>query len=104
MRHLRSANKKRTYWHIDTLIAAGQALEIWWHTAAERMECEWAATAARHAHSRPPCFGASDCRCKGHLLHFTDTYMTTQARDEIQQRLNGTIHTVRVSLNQNFDQ
>lgn len=94
MRHLRTADNKRAHWHIDALTASGRMLEIWWQAAAERMECEWAAAAAMHAYYRPPRFGASDCRCEGHLLQMKDARKAAQARGEIQKRMNNTVHRI----------
>ena len=67
-RHLRGPSGKRRHWHIDWFreIAHPIAL-IWTHNDRQR-ECEWA-TALNPLGSREPAqFGASDCRCAGHLL------------------------------------
>lgn len=68
-RHLRL--EKRLHWHIDYLRAAVEVVAVWYRPGRERLECAWAAVLAelpgvkRYA----PGFGASDCRCPGHLLY-----------------------------------
>lgn len=91
-RHLRPPDGKRQQWHIDALTAVGQMREIWWLLSSERMECDWAAAAAEHAWKRPARFGASDCRCEGHLLQFVDLHNATRVREKIQDAMNTTIH------------
>ena len=69
--HLRPA--RSPHWHIDYLRAACQPVALWYAAGTERHECAWAAALARLPGStRPvPRFGASDCRCPGHLAHLT---------------------------------
>jgi len=69
-RHLRAA--KRRHWHVDYLRAHARPVEIWYATGAEQRECAWAAAvSALPGGSIPaPRFGASDCRCETHLVHF----------------------------------
>ncbi len=67
-RHFRS--DKRPHWHIDTLTETGTILETWAGESAIRMECNCAKAVlglpqARLIHRG---FGASDCRCGGHLI------------------------------------
>lgn len=64
--------EKRHHWHIDTLRAACRLVAVAVRTGPERIECQTAATiAALPGATRPaPRFGASDCRCPAHLLHF----------------------------------
>ena len=68
-RHL-CAEKKR-FWHIDYFLAAAEALEVWEAEGAERAECAWAASALDFSgRVAAPRFGASDCRCPAHLIHW----------------------------------
>lgn len=69
-RHARQ--EKRPHWHIDRLLAAGQLVSVVARIGADRIECPTAATvAAWPGASLPaPRFGASDCRCAAHLIHF----------------------------------
>lgn len=70
-RHLRQP--KPSHWHIDALteVATIQAIAV--HLGPARLECSVAALLASRAASQPaPRFGASDCRCPTHLLHFTN--------------------------------
>jgi Uri superfamily endonuclease len=69
-RHCRS--EKRLRWHIDYLLPHVRLEEIWWEGSEERLECCWAAVAARAqgAVGMTPGFGSSDCRCPSHLVRF----------------------------------
>jgi Uri superfamily endonuclease len=69
-RHLRSS--KPLYWHIDYLCAQAQPVESWYATGIRERECDWAESLSRlpDAEIPVPRFGASDCRCAGHLIHF----------------------------------
>ncbi len=71
-RHRRQGNK-RFHWHIDYLRAVAQLTQVWTYTSQARRECEWATSAAAlpGATITAPRFGASDCRCPAHLLHYT---------------------------------
>jgi Uri superfamily endonuclease len=69
-RHLRSS--KPSHWHIDYLCQKARPVEVWYATGVQKRECAWA-----HALSNlpgalvpAPRFGASDCRCSSHLVHF----------------------------------
>jgi Uri superfamily endonuclease len=69
-RHLRSS--KPSLWHIDYLRHKARPVEVWYATGVQKRECAWA-----HALSNlpgalvpVPRFGASDCRCSSHLVHF----------------------------------
>lgn len=68
-RHLRLG--KRLHWHIDYLRPAVEVTAIWYRPGAERRECAWAAALAGLPGVRlhAPGFGASDCRCPGHLFY-----------------------------------
>lgn len=69
-RHRRAI--KPQVWHVDFLRPFAHPLAAWWAPGPERRECTWAEVLARMpAASRPaPGFGASDCRCPAHLVHF----------------------------------
>ncbi len=71
-RHLRERPRPAPHWHLDYLLPHCRPLQVWWTTSAERLECPWAALIERHATRWPPGFGASDCRCPGHLLSLPD--------------------------------
>lgn len=69
-RHARQ--EKRPHWHIDRLLAAGQLVSVVARLGAARIECQTAATVADLPGATAPVarFGASDCRCPTHLMHF----------------------------------
>jgi sugar fermentation stimulation protein A len=65
-----AARTKRRHWHVDHLLAAGRLAGTWPAPGRRRDECRLAAhlAAALGLSPWPPRFGASDCRCAGHLL------------------------------------
>jgi len=69
-RHLRSPKPLR--WHVDYLRVDAQPVQIWYALGARRRECSWAqALSGLPGASIPvPHFGASDCHCPAHLVHF----------------------------------
>jgi Uri superfamily endonuclease len=71
-RHLRRSKPLR--WHVDYLRPWGRPLAVWLVEGDQQRECLWASTlAATPGASVPaPGFGASDCGCPAHLLHFPD--------------------------------
>jgi Uri superfamily endonuclease len=71
-RHLRQSDQKKRHWHIDALTAHANIMEVWWTTAPGRLECYWAETLAQIGIIEHPQFGASDCRCPGHLIYLGD--------------------------------
>jgi len=70
-RHLREG--KRPHWHIDYLGPVARPVAVWLAEGDRRRECAWAARLAQmDGASLPvPGFGASDCRCPAHLVHFS---------------------------------
>ena len=69
-RHCRPGGKR--HWHIDFFRPATHLEGIWIIKTGERVECAWAAAVLSlpGANVPAPCFGASDCRCASHLVHF----------------------------------
>ncbi len=65
-RHLR--DEKRLHWHIDYLLLEARIVEIVTCRSQERTECA-IATSLAERFSAVAGFGASDCRCRGHLFH-----------------------------------
>lgn len=65
--------EKRRHWHVDTLRAVSRLVAVALRPGRERVECETAGAVAALPGARIPAprFGASDCRCAAHLLHFT---------------------------------
>lgn len=70
-RHLRPA--KPLHWHIDYLRAHTKPVKVWYATGVRDQECRWAEALFRlpGALIPAPGFGASDCRCAGHLIGFS---------------------------------
>lgn len=69
-RHLRSP--KPLHWHIDYLRAEARPVEVWYTVGSQSRECAWARVLAGlpGATIPVPRFGASDCHCPAHLIHF----------------------------------
>jgi Uri superfamily endonuclease len=69
-RHLRSPKPLR--WHVDYLRADAQPVQIWYALGARKRECSWAQALSGLPGASIPVrrFGASDCRCPAHLVHF----------------------------------
>lgn len=69
-RHLR--REKVRHWHIDALREVADLVAVAYRIGPERLECSVAmGLATREGANRPvPRFGASDCRCPTHLVHF----------------------------------
>ena len=69
-RHLRAAGP--LHWHVDYLRACARPIAAWYIVGPQKRECAWAqALSALPGGSIPaPRFGASDCRCPAHLIHF----------------------------------
>lgn len=68
IRHINSRDKPK-HWHIDYLLAHAHLNRILWSVSDITFECAWAG-ALRQLFDLPiPGFGASDCRCGGHLFH-----------------------------------
>jgi Uri superfamily endonuclease len=71
-RHARA--QKKIHWHIDYLLQRSHLLESWHVACRTRLECTWAAALSQlpGAQIPVPGFGASDCRCPGHLIYWTN--------------------------------
>jgi Uri superfamily endonuclease len=69
-RHIRGNGTLR--WHIDFLRRVAAPMAVWCNVSHRRLEHRWAAAlAAMPGASLPvPGFGASDCRCRSHLVRF----------------------------------
>ncbi|MCP4541650.1 MAG: GIY-YIG nuclease family protein [Chloroflexi bacterium] len=92
-RHLRTS--KPLHWHIDHLRAVARPVEIWYATGTRKRECVWAQALADSpdASILVSHFGASDCGCLAHLIHFTippDAAAFVRTVDEpvVQEKLN----------------
>ncbi|MCB9456902.1 MAG: GIY-YIG nuclease family protein [Anaerolineaceae bacterium] len=62
------------HWHIDYLRQTASTREVWYLVSATVYEHEWAAALASYSRAAIPVprFGASDCRCETHLIHFSE--------------------------------
>jgi sugar fermentation stimulation protein A len=66
-RHAR--RRKALHWHIDRLTQVATVVGAWLVPAPKCGECRLAAALARGGEVVAG-FGASDCRCRGHLIRF----------------------------------
>jgi len=64
--------RKRARWHIDYLLARARLVAVHAIPGTERQECTWATTLLQLPNAAVVAsrFGASDCRCLTHLIHF----------------------------------
>ncbi len=69
-RHRRSS--KSLHWHVDYLRRRARPVGVWYALGDERRECAWAEALSSLEGASLPVdgFGASDCRCPAHLVHF----------------------------------
>jgi Uri superfamily endonuclease len=83
-RHRRA--DKRLHWHIDYLLQESVVEAGWYLASVDRLECAWAAALAGLSGHRqiPPRFGASDCRCPGHLVYCPVRPLDQQIVDALQ--------------------
>ncbi len=62
---------KKIRWHIDHLLPHTEIQAIFFFPLGDTTECTLAQKLAEKGGiPYPPRFGASDCRCKGHLIQF----------------------------------
>lgn len=80
-RHVRQNKPLR--WHIDYLRQYADVVSVMVATADRSGECILAAALANSAGAQVPVprFGASDCRCKAHLFHFSEPPAAIDAPD-----------------------
>lgn len=86
-RHARPPGEKRTHWHIDYLLDGSQLREAWWEVGRGRGECRWAEILSRSGSRYPQGFGASDCRCAGHLIFLGPDPDLGRVREGLQREL-----------------
>lgn len=69
-RHRRSS--KRLHWHVDYLRIHARPALVWYAVGDRRRECAWVQALSQLRSASIPVhgFGASDCRCPAHLVHF----------------------------------
>ncbi len=85
-RHL--ADEKRLHWHIDYLRQAAPVTALWL-VERQRQECTWAQALATLPGARQPVpgFGASDCACPSHLIHFPEPPALADLRQRVGSAL-----------------
>lgn len=67
-----SKKKKPLHWHIDYLSAEAEMLGTITIAGPRELECEIAKKLGEMLNLAKPGFGASDCRCAGHLFYVKD--------------------------------
>jgi Uri superfamily endonuclease len=69
-RHRRAS--KTLHWHIDYFRAHAKPVAVWYAVGVRRRECHWAQALSELPGASVPAarFGASDCQCPAHLIHF----------------------------------
>lgn len=94
-RHLRPESQKRSHWHIDALTSQGSIMDIWWSVNPQRQECAWGEILSTVGDRTAPGFGASDCRCAGHLVWLHDAESVDRAWDALRGHVGSKLHRVR---------
>lgn len=94
-RHLRPESQKRSHWHIDALTSQGSITGIWWSVSPQRQECAWSEILSVAGDRTAPGFGASDCRCAGHLVWLQDAESVKRAWDALRGHVGSKLHRVR---------
>lgn len=85
-RHLRPDWQKRQHWHIDRLSAIAKIKQVWWCPGTHAIECKWAKFLEETGLRMPRKFGASDCRCQGHLIQI-DTIEKVETAYRLSQKM-----------------
>lgn len=67
LRRHASHNLQRKHWHIDYFSERAELYGALVLENRERVECVWSRWIAKRAEACIEGFGASDCRCRGHL-------------------------------------
>ncbi len=88
-RHLRDTRGKRTHWHIDWLRAVAEPHLVYWSHTGTDSECEWVDILESAGNREPAGFGASDCRCGGHLLRLESNATLAQALSTMKVAIPG---------------
>ena len=79
------APAKKPHWHIDYLRQSATIHEIWYVASETRYEHQWADALRSMSGAVVPVprFGASDCKCAAHLIHFVDKPELESFCDEV---------------------
>jgi Uri superfamily endonuclease len=93
-RHLRPESQKRSHWHIDAFTSQGAITDIWWSVSPQRQECAWGEILSMAGDRSVPGFGASDCRCAGHLVWLQDAESVDRAWDALSGHVSSNLHRV----------
>ena len=94
--HLRSAEEKHPRWHIDVLTALGMIEEVWWVESPKRQECAWTNALTKAGKLAAAGFGASDCRCPGHLIWLEGTDGVSQGWRVLRKIVGSRLRRVRI--------
>ena len=86
-RHLRK--EKKLHWHIDHLLAKGDAMGALVFPGEENQECRMADLLSAHGPILTPVlgFGCSDCSCASHLFHLADEALLEGVLNELNQAI-----------------
>ena len=93
-RHIRPESHKRSHWHINALISRGIITDVWWTMSRQRQECAWGEILSMTGDRTAPGFGASDCRCAGHLVWLQDAESVDRTWDALSGHVSSNLHRV----------
>jgi Uri superfamily endonuclease len=94
-RHLRPQSQKQFHWHIDALTSQSSITDIWYSASPQRQECVWGEILSMVGDRIAQGFGASDCRCAGHLIWLQDTRGVNSAWETLRGHVSSKLHRVR---------
>jgi len=77
----------RKHWHVDYLLPHAELIGALVIEDSSRYECSWASWVGRLADSCIDGFGASDCRCSGHLFYLGESLDKDQFVNKAQEDL-----------------
>lgn len=88
---------KRPHWHIDYLRTAATVTHVWTIASTTVYEHQWASVLQHMdgASVPVPRFGASDCRCTAHLIHFD----TPPQQSTFEHIANVSVNTHHIPIN-----
>lgn len=93
-RHLKPPIEKRSHWHIDALLEFASITSFGYLKHGDQLECAWAQFLSDFGERYPAGFGASDCRCDGHLGRLDPGKTATAAIDALSKLYPGLCYVV----------
>ena len=83
----------RPHWHLDYVKHGLEPIEIWLTVHSAKHEHRWAEVLSRLSGATCPVkgFGASDCRCRTHLIHLRQRPDFIRFKNRVGEAIDGTL-------------